>query len=178
MGSINQSRITTASGETDEPSNLMMMMMMANGSNIEHTTAYGEADEHATAYGETDEHATAYGEADDHNRPMTTPGRDEDTVRLISTKTVLNIGTLNTQTPAKPGKMDLLLRELDQYKWHLFRTHLWVPYYQAQVTPGHPPGVPLKLRGQGNQPSTLPLQPCTQSFAPSSCSNGKHHPKL
>ena len=63
MGSTNQSRITTASGETDKPSNLMMMMMMANGSNIEHTTAYGEADEHATAYGETDEHATAYGEA-------------------------------------------------------------------------------------------------------------------
>ena len=45
MGSINQSRITTVSGETDKPSNLMMMMMMANGSNIEHTTTYGEADE-------------------------------------------------------------------------------------------------------------------------------------
>ena len=101
---MNQSRITTASGETDEPSDFKMMMMMANGSNIEHTTAYGEADEHATAYGE----------ADDHNRPMTTPGRDEDTLRLISTKTVLNIGTLNTRTLAKPGKMDLLLRELNR----------------------------------------------------------------
>ena len=102
MSSINQSRITTASGETDEPSNLMMMMMMANGSNIEHTAAYGEANEHATAYGETNEHATAYGDADDHNRPMTTPGLDEVTLRLISTKTVLNIGTLNTRTLAKP----------------------------------------------------------------------------
>ena len=42
MGSMNQSRITTASGETDEPSDLMMMMMMANGNNIEHTTRTGK----------------------------------------------------------------------------------------------------------------------------------------
>ncbi|XP_065562490.1 craniofacial development protein 2-like [Artemia franciscana] len=94
---------------------------------LKNTTPYGEADEEATAYGETDEHATAYGEADDHNRPMTTPGRDADTLQLISTKTVLNIGTLNTQTLAKPGKMDLLLRELNQYKWDLVglnETHL------------------------------------------------------
>ncbi|KAK2717210.1 hypothetical protein QYM36_007355 [Artemia franciscana] len=57
-------------------------------------------------------------------KPMTTPGGDEDTLRLISTKTVLNIGTLNTRTLAKPGKMDLLLRELNRYKWDLYLSGL------------------------------------------------------
>ncbi|XP_065570214.1 craniofacial development protein 2-like [Artemia franciscana] len=58
---------------------------------------------------------------------MTTPGRDEVTLRLISTKTLLNIGTLNTRTLVNPGKMDLLLRELNRYKWDLVglsETHL------------------------------------------------------
>ncbi|XP_065570212.1 uncharacterized protein LOC136033346 [Artemia franciscana] len=58
---------------------------------------------------------------------MTTPGRDEVTLGLMSTKTVLNIGTLNTRTLANPGKMDLPLRELNRYKWDLVglsETHL------------------------------------------------------
>ena len=100
-GSKDQSRSATASGETDDPCDLMMIR--------------NEND---------DEFATAYGEADDHHRPRTTPRRDES---LISAKNTLNIGTLNTRTLAKPGKIDLVLKEIDRYKWDLvglYETHL------------------------------------------------------
>lgn len=40
---------------------------------------------------------------------------------------VFNIGTLNAQTLVKPGKIDLLLREINRFKWDvvgLAETHL------------------------------------------------------
>ena len=70
------------------------------------------------------EFATTYGEADDHHRPRMTPRQDES---LILAKNTLNIGTLNTRTLAKPGKIDLVLKEIDRYKWDIvgMEPHPW-----------------------------------------------------
>ena len=124
---------------------------MKKGSSIIRTsaTASGVTDEqpifmdenailHATASGVTDEqpilndnnailHATASGAADDP-RPRTTPTRGEKPHGCsVPTKTSLHFGTLNIRTLAKPGKLDLALRELQRYNWDvigLSETHL------------------------------------------------------
>jgi hypothetical protein len=125
--------------------------IMKKGSSIIRTsaTASGVTDEqpifmdenailHATASGVTDEqpilndnnailHATASGAADDP-RPRTTPTRGEKPHGCsVPTKTSLHFGTLNIRTLAKPGKLDLALRELQRYNWDvigLSETHL------------------------------------------------------
>ena len=87
----------------------------------------------ATASGVTDDNAlrdTASGAADDSttvNRAnistLTTPTLEA----IVSPKITMSIGTLNTRTLAKQGKIDLLLREIKRYSWDvigLAETHL------------------------------------------------------
>ena len=87
----------------------------------------------ATASGVTDDNAlraTASGAADDSTTvnhtnisTLTTPTLEA----IVSPKITMSIGTLNTRTLAKQGKIDLLLREIKRYSWDvigLAETHL------------------------------------------------------
>ena len=69
---------------------------------------------------------TASGAADDHLSDLTTL-QSEKTSFILTPKTYLSLGTLNVRTLAKPGKRELVLNEMNRYRWDivgLSETHL------------------------------------------------------
>ena len=69
---------------------------------------------------------TASGATDDHLSDLTTL-QSEKTSFILTPKTYLSLGTLNVRTLAKPGKRELVLNEMNRYRWDivgLSETHL------------------------------------------------------
>ena len=86
------------------------------------------------------DNVTAYGGADDlttsdedmrTRQMMTNPIEDDSTLPgetpILTQKAPFYLGTLNVRTLAKPGKLELIVKELERYRWDvigLSETHL------------------------------------------------------